>query len=296
MPKKIVVNDRLVSRTMVPRLISSRKGDSGIMLVVGASDIYHGAPLLSSIAGLRSGVDLVYTAVPQLNVMALRSYSPNIIVIPFSRDSLDTSSVREILRAIPKKPDAAAIGMGLKLADSKGLTYLVDELRGMQTRLLLDASALIPDVLKHISGTNAIITPHLGEFRRVFSTESSIRHLIQKASLKKLESAVVEMAEKYGITIILKGEYNIVASGIEGNVSVIKRSTPAMTVGGTGDVLSGLVAGLLAKLGPFYASIVGVYLNGLAALQASRRLGLHLLATDLIDNLPPIMKKFDKIK
>lgn len=296
MPKKIVVNDRLVSRTMVPRLISSRKGDSGIMLVVGASDIYHGAPLLSSIAGLRSGVDLVYTAVPQLNVMALRSYSPNIIVIPFSRDSLDTSSVREILRAIPKKPDAAAIGMGLKLADSKGLTYLVDELRGMQTRLLLDASALIPDVLKHISGTNAIITPHLGEFRRVFSTESSIRHLIQKASLKKLESAVVEMAEKYGITIILKGEYNIVASGIEGNVSVIKRSTPAMTVGGTGDVLSGLVAGLLAKLDPFYASIVGVYLNGLAALQASRRLGLHLLATDLIDNLPHVMKKFDKIK
>jgi ADP-dependent NAD(P)H-hydrate dehydratase len=296
MPKKIVVNDRLVSRIIVPRLISSRKGDNGIMLVVGASDIYHGAPLLSSIAGLRSGVDLVYTAVPQLNVMALRSYSPNIIVIPFSRDSLDTSSVREILRVVPKKPDAAAIGMGLKLADSKGLTYLVGELRGMQTRLLLDASALIPDVLKHISGTNTIITPHLGEFRRVFSTESSIRHLIQNASLKKLESAVVEMAEKYGITIILKGEYNIVASGIEGNVSVIKRSTPAMTVGGTGDVLSGLVAGLLAKLDPFYASIVGVYLNGLAALQASRRLGLHLLATDLIDNLPYIMKKFDKIK
>jgi NAD(P)H-hydrate repair Nnr-like enzyme with NAD(P)H-hydrate dehydratase domain len=86
MPKKIVVNDRLVSRIIVPRLISSRKGDNGIMLVVGASDIYHGAPLLSYIAGLRSGVDLVYTAVPQLNVMALRSYSPNIIVIPFSRD------------------------------------------------------------------------------------------------------------------------------------------------------------------------------------------------------------------
>lgn len=295
--KRIVINDRFVSQTMSPRSVSSRKGENGILLVVGASDIYHGAPLLSSMAGLRSGVDLVYTSVPQRNVLALRSYSPNFIVLPVSHDSMDMASVREILHVLPKKPDAAAIGMGLDIAQIKGLIHLINELKGMQTKLLLDASALIPDVLKHISGTNTIITPHLGEFKRVFSTESSIRFLLQKrTSLKKLISAVVEMAEKYGITIVLKGEYNVIASGIGGTVSVIKRSTPAMTVGGTGDVLSGLVAGLLTKLDPFLASIVGVYLNGLAALQASKKLGLHLLATDLIDNLPYVMKKFDKIK
>lgn len=297
LPKRIVINDRLVSQTMVPRSISSRKGENGILLVVGASEIYHGAPLLSSMAGLRSGVDLVYTGVPQRNVLALRSYSPNIIVLPFSHDSLDMTSAREILHILPKKPDAAAIGMGLDIAQIKGLGYLINELKGMQTKLLLDASALIPEVLKHISGTNTIITPHLGEFNRMFSKESSIQFLIQnKASLNKLISIVVEMAEKYGITIILKGEYNVIASGIGGHVSVIKRSTPAMTVGGTGDVLSGLVAGLLTKLDPFLASIMGVHLNGLAALEASKRLGLHLLATDLIDNLPYVMKKFDKIK
>ncbi len=295
--KRIVINDRFVSQTMSPRSVSSRKGENGILLVVGASDIYHGAPLLSSMAGLRSGVDLVYTSVPQRNVLALRSYSPNFIVLPVSHDSMDMASVREILHVLPKKPDAAAIGMGLDIAQIKGLIHLINELKGMQTKLLLDASALIPDVLKHISGTNTIITPHLGEFKRVFSTESSIRFLLQKrTSLKKLISAVVEMAEKYGITIVLKGEYNVIASGIGGTVSVIKRSTPAMTVGGTGDVLSGLVAGLLTKLDPFLASIIGVYLNGLAALQASKKLGLHLLATDLIDNLPYVMKKFDKIK
>lgn len=297
MPKRIFINDRLVSQTMVPRSISSRKGENGVLLVVGASHIYHGAPLLSSMAGLRSGVDLVYTGVPQRNALALRSYSPNIIVLPFSHDSLHMTSVREILRALPKKPDAAAIGMGLDIAQIKGLTNLINELKGMQTKLLLDASALIPDVLKHISETNTVITPHFGEFKRLFSIESSIQFLTQKkASLEKLISAVVKMAEKYGITIILKGEYNVVASGINGNVSVIKRSTPAMTVGGTGDVLSGLVAGLLTKLDPFLASIMGVYLNGLAGLQASEKLGLHLLATDLIDNLPYVMKKFDKIQ
>jgi ADP-dependent NAD(P)H-hydrate dehydratase len=292
--KNIVVNDRFVSQTMLPRSVSSRKGENGIMLVVGAGNLYHGAPLLSSMAGLRSGIDLVYTAVPQRNVVALRSYSPNIIIIPFPHDSFGITSVKEILRILPKKPDTAAIGMGLNIAEIKGLSYLIDELKGMKTKLLLDASALIPDVLKHISGTNSIITPHLGEFKRVFATESSIQSLVQKANLKTLKSAVVEMAEKYGITIILKGEYNVIASG--GNVSVIKRSTPAMTVGGTGDVLSGLVAGLLTKLEPFHASVLGVYLNGLAALQGSKRLGLHLVASDLIDNLPYVMKKFDKIK
>ena len=297
MPKRVIVSDRLVSQTMVPRSESSRKGENGIMLVVGASNIYHGAPLLSSMAGLRSGVDLVYTGVPQRNVLALRSFSPNIIVLPFSHDSLDITSVRDLLHVLPKKPHAAAIGMGLNIARTKALTYLINELRGMQTKLLLDASALIPDVLKHISGTNSIITPHLGEFTRMFSMDSSIQSLVHRnVSLKKLISIVVEMAEKYGITIVLKGEYNVIASGIDGNVSVIKRSTPALTVGGTGDVLSGLVAGLLTKLDPFLASIMGVYLNGLAALQASKTLGLHLLATDLIDNLPYVMKKFDKIK
>jgi ADP-dependent NAD(P)H-hydrate dehydratase len=297
MSKRININDLLVSKTMVPRSVSSRKGENGILLVVGASDIYHGAPLLSSMAGLRSGVDLVYTSVPQRNVLALRSYSPNVIVLPFPHDSLDVTSAREILRLLPKKPDAAAIGMGLNIAQTKGLTQLINDLKGMQTKLLLDASALIPDVLKHITGTNTIITPHLGEFKRLFSTESSIPFLPQKnVSLKKLISGVIEMAGKYGITIILKGEYNVIASGTGGNVTVIKRSTPAMTVGGTGDVLSGLVGGLLTKLDPFLASITGVYLNGLAALQASKRLGLHLLATDLIDNLPYVMKKFDKIK
>jgi NAD(P)H-hydrate epimerase len=245
-------------------------------------------------AGLRSGIDLVYTAVPQRNVVALRSYSPNIIVIPFPHDSLGVTSAKEILRVLPKKPDAAAIGMGLHIAEIKGLSHLINELKGMRTKLLLDASALIPDVLNHISGTNSIITPHLGEFKRVFSMESSIQSLGQNANLKILKSAVVDMAEKYGITIILKGEYNVIASA--GNVSVIKRSTPAMTVGGTGDVLSGLVAGLLTKLDPFYASITGIYINGLAALQGSKRLGLHLVASDLIDNLPYVMKKFDKTR
>jgi len=68
-----------------------------------------------------------------------------------------------------------------------------------------------------------------------------------------------------------------------------------MTVGGSGDVLSGLTAGLLTKLKPFYASILGLYFNGLAASLAYKQVGLHMVATDLIEHLPNAMKTFDKI-
>jgi NAD(P)H-hydrate epimerase len=69
-----------------------------------------------------------------------------------------------------------------------------------------------------------------------------------------------------------------------------------MTVGGTGDVLSGVVAGLLAKLEPFDASMLGVYFNGVAGNLAYKRVGLHMLATDLIEDLPNAFKPFDRIK
>jgi NAD(P)H-hydrate epimerase len=69
-----------------------------------------------------------------------------------------------------------------------------------------------------------------------------------------------------------------------------------MTVGGTGDVLSGLAAGLLTKLKPFEASLVAVYLNGIAGTLAFKRTGLHMIATDLLENLPAAMKPYDKVK
>ena len=105
-------------------------------------------------------------------------------------------------------------------------------------------------------------------------------------------SNVHNLAKEHGITIILKGSINIISDGEQ--IAVIKRSTPAMTVGGTGDVLSGL-AGLLAKMKPFEATVVAIYINGIAGALAFQRTGLHMIATDLIDNLPMAMKQFDKI-
>lgn len=294
MPGEIIsVTPKLIKELTPSRLISSRKGDNGIVLVVGGSEIYHGAPLLSSIAALRAGVDLVYTAVPKSNVGVTRAFSPNLIVLPLPSDKLTIGSTKRLMRILPKRTNTAAIGMGMSLERPKALIHLIDELKSMETKLLLDASSLIPEVLPHISGTNTVVTPHYGEYKRLFGQENDIGSEIK---LEEQISNVHKLARKYGITIILKGYNNIICDGSQHErTAVIRRTTPAMTVGGCGDVLSGVVAGLLTKMQPFDASILGVYLNGMAAYQSYQKIGLHMIATDLIDELPTAMKPFDAI-
>ena len=307
----ISVTPELIQNLMPPRIISSRKGDNGIVLVVGGSKIYHGAPLLSSSAALRSGADLVYTAVPESNALAIRSFSPNLIVLPLPDDDIFTmSSAKALLNILPKKVNTAAIGMGMHIKNSEELIYLINELKSMKTKLILDASSLIPDILAHISSeTNAIVTPHAGEYKRLFEKEgqengnnNNDKSVEPGNTVEEQISNVNRLAIKYGITIVLKGYNCIICDGKrqkeeeEKSMAVIKRTTPAMTVGGCGDVLSGVISALFAKSNDSYAaSILAVYLNGIAANLAYKRVGLHMVATDLIEELPNAMKKYDVI-
>jgi ADP-dependent NAD(P)H-hydrate dehydratase len=282
----ITVTPKLVKDLIIPRIVTSRKGDNGIVLVVGGSRIYHGAPILASIAALRSGTDLVYTAVPRSIVMTVRAYSPDIIALPLPDDKLTAGLVNRLVAMLPKKPDAAAIGMGMSITRPEALVSLIRQLRNTGTKLLLDASALIPEILHEISGTGTIVTPHAGEYKRLFEKHLNTNEDIQT-------SVVQALAKDYRITIVLKGSVNIISDGE--HTALIKRSTPAMTVGGMGDILSGLTVGLLTKYTSLNASILGVYLNGVAANLAYERVGLHLVATDVIEDLPNAMKPFDKI-
>lgn len=289
MAKRITVTPKLVKDLIVPRIATSRKGDNGIVLVVGGSRIYHGAPILASIAALRSGTDLVFTAVPKSNIMAVRAYSPDIIALPLPDDKLTSGLVNRLMAMLPKKPHTAAIGMGMSIAKPEALVSLIRQLRNAEIKLLLDASALIPEILREITGTGSIVTPHAGEYNRLFEKHPGTNEDEQT-------STVQTAAKEYGITIVLKGSVNIISDGVSEHTAVIKRSTPAMTVGGMGDILSGLTVGLLTKYSSFNASILGVFLNGLAASLAYERVGLHMLATDVIEDLSNAMKPFDLIK
>jgi ADP-dependent NAD(P)H-hydrate dehydratase len=270
---------------MPPRSFSSRKGDNGTILVAGGSRFYHGAPVLATMSALRSGADLVYTAVPRSIITAVRSFSPAIIALPLPDDKLTKGSTNRLIAMLPKNADSACLGMGMSL-DPEALANLVIKLRQAGTKILLDASALIPQILKEVSDSGIIVTPHIGEYKRLFGREPG-------STKEEMISNVHNLAKEHGITIILKGSINIISDGEQ--TAVIKRSTPAMTVGGTGDVLSGLTAGLLAKMKPFEAAVAAIYINGIAGALAFQRTGLHMIATDLIDNLPMAMKQFDKI-
>ena len=289
-PDLISINDDMIKKISFSRKISSRKGDNGIVLIVGGNRIYHGAPILASMAALRSGTDLVYTAIPSVNVEATRSFSPNLIVLPLVDEKLTMGSASRLIKTLPKKVDSATIGMGMSIAKKEALMSLIDKLLKNGTKLVLDASALMPEILPKIKETGCIITPHGGEYMRIFKTELKNHHNNENEQIVD----VLKNANKYGITIILKGWKNIISNGEL--TTVIERSTPAMTVGGTGDVLSGLVAGLFSKMNSFEAACTAVYFNGLAAIMAYQKVGLHMVATDLLDNLPQVIKKFDQIE
>lgn len=285
MPSTITVTPQLIEQLMPSRSVTSRKGDNGTILVAGGSRFYHGAPVLATMAAFRSGADLVYTAVPRSIITAVRSFSPAIIALPLPDDKFTKGSANRLIAMLPKKADSASVGMGMSL-NPEALTTLVKKLRQEGTKILLDASALIPQVLQEISNTGFIVTPHAGEFKRLFGIEPG-------ATKEEMVSIVHKLAKDYGITIVLKGSINIISDAEQ--IAAIDRSTPAMTVGGSGDVLAGLATGLLARMRPFDAAIVAIYINGLAGTLTFRKLGLHMIATDLIDNLPIVMKRFDKI-
>ncbi len=278
----------IVKKFIPARKANSRKGENGTVLVVGGSYIYHGAPILSSLAALRSGTDLVYTSIPKINAQSTRAVSPNLIVIPLVDQKLTRGAVTKLLGAIPKNLDSATIGMGLAIAEKTSLKILVESLIKNDVRVSLDASALVSDILPIISNKNAVVTPHAGEFKRLFG-------ISPPENQKQRITTVEKLAKKHGITILLKGQTDVVSDGKTTDLN--PKKIPAMTVGGTGDVLSGLVAGILAKnRNALEAAAAATYINGLAGKLVQKKLGLHITSMDLIDAIPQVMKPFDKIK
>jgi len=278
----------LVKNFIPPRKFSSRKGDNGKVLVIGGSYFYHGAPVLSSLAAIRCGTDLVYTCVPKINVQATRAISPNLIVLPLVDSKLTRGAVHKLLGVIPKELDSATIGMGLAIQDIEALKLLVTSLLNKDVRLSLDASALVHDILPMIKNKKVIVTPHAGEFKRLFGE-------LPSDSKKERISTVEKHAKENGLTILLKGPTDIVSDGQKTYLNV--KNTPAMTVGGTGDVLSGVVAAMLSKnRDPLESAAAAVFINGKAGMLAQRKHGLHIVATDLIEFISDAMKPFDRVK
>jgi len=278
------VDEEIVRKAVKPRKASSHKGQNGIVLVIGGSWMYHGAPFLSAMAALRAGVDLAYIATPEKTALSIRALSPNVIVIPLTDLKLSRGASRRILKILPSV-DSLVIGPGLAEGSEKGIEFIVQEALALDKKLVLDATALYSGILPRIAGKKVVMTPHAGEFKRIFREELS-------GELYERVSRVREKASEFKVTILLKGMIDVISDGEK--TAINKTGTPAMTTGGTGDVLAGVVAALLAKgADPFEAAAAGAWINGRAGEEATSIYGLHITATDVIECIPKIMKIFD---
>ncbi|MBU4075462.1 MAG: NAD(P)H-hydrate dehydratase [Euryarchaeota archaeon] len=258
------------------RPATSHKGDAGRVLVIGGG-AYSGAPALAALAALRAGADIVTVAAPKSVSNIIASFSPNLIVRALSGDRLVEEDIHVISELI-KKHDVVVIGMGL---GTEGATLeAVKKIVPMCVKAVIDADALIPDVLQ-AGHREIILTPHAGEMKRLSDVD------VPEDENRKL-AFVRDFAKDNDLTVLLKGRMDIISDGIE--VRANRTGNAGMTVGGTGDVLAGITGALFAKHDAFSAACAAAFINGAAGDLAFAEFGYGLLATDVIDRVPEVMK------
>lgn len=262
----------------------SHKGDFGKLLIIGGSRRYTGAPALCALAALRAGCDLTRVACPESISSVVASFSPNIIAEPLEGDFISLNNLKTLLR-ISEDFDAVCIGSGL----GRMLTTMqavMEFLKKVKKPCVVDADAIhaVAYDLKRIfpkKGRELVLTPHTHEF-------FSLTRMKPKPDRSRIALAQ-KCAKKLGTTILLKGYRDVISDGR--NTAVNSTGNPGMTVGGTGDVVSGICGALLARgVSPYKAACAAAFIAGSAGDLASEEKGPGLLATDVIGKIPNVIK------
>lgn len=261
----------------------SHKGDNGRVLVIGGGP-FTGAPALAGMGAMFTGADLAHVAVPAPAAIPVACYSPNIIVHPLSSDVLVSQDVGKI-RELAKKCDAAVIGPGLG-DDKRTESALVEVIKACQMPLVIDADALVA-VKKNpklVHGKKVILTPHRGEFEKLSGIRIS-------SDIGTASNQVARTAKKLGVTLLVKGKIDVISNG--DRVKLNRTGNESMTVGGTGDVLSGIAGCLLSKgMNPYHAASLAAFVNGAAGDIAFQEKGYGLLATDVASRIPYVLRRY----
>ena len=274
-----------------PRQPETHKGDVGRIFLLAGSVGLSGAAALCAMGALRVGAGLVTLGIPKSlhDPMVEKLTEAMLKVLPETKEgSLTLQGLPEIVSTI-EKMDAAAIGPGLSQhAQTKELVRQL--LPKIAKPLVLDAdglNALAEEValLKKLP-LPMILTPHPGEMGRLTKLSSDD---VQRDR----ERVAKEFAKKYRVVVVLKGHATIVAS-YDGTVYINDTGNPGMASGGSGDVLTGMITGLLGqRLSLFDAARLGVYLHGLAGdLAAAERGEIGLIASDLVDRIPAAIRQY----
>lgn len=283
----------MTTESNIPKLPTrdpnSHKGDFGRTLLVGGSRGMAGAISLAGIAALRSGAGLVRLAVPIACQDVVASFEPSYTTFGLPADSEGRIELRAVDALTPLLPWATCLACGPGLGRSVELQEFVCRLyRECPTTAVFDADAINAlaaagtwhdDASATLSGPR-ILTPHVGEFRRMLGDEG------KAATADELATAAQRLAAKHELVLVLKGHRTLVTDGHRCFHNTT--GNPGMATGGTGDVLTGIIAALAGQgLAPMDAARLGVYLHGIAGDLAAEELGqTSMIARDLIHYLP----------
>ncbi|MBM4004943.1 MAG: NAD(P)H-hydrate dehydratase [Planctomycetes bacterium] len=268
----------------------SHKGDYGRVLLIGGSRGMSGAIGLAGIAALRSGAGLVRLAVPNSILEIVAGYEPSYMTVSLPDDDQGriVAAAREQLQE--QLSTATCVVCGPGLGRSRGVDTLVHWLYTTVTQpLVLDADALNalaeqPATLPRAAGPR-ILTPHPGEFRRLAS--GRFEDCPDEDRLQRL-------AAEWRVTVVLKGFPTRLSDGVRDAAAAV--GNPGMATGGAGDVLTGVIAGLLGQgLSAWDAALLGVHVHGAAGDLAAEELGqAGMIASDLPRYLPGALRRYSE--
>ena len=259
------------------------KGNFGRLLLLCGSKGYTGAAFFAAMGALRSGAGLVFLGVPEsiYAIEAVKLNEPVIFPLPDAGGRLSADAVPEILSRLPQM-DALLVGPGL--GQSEGTLAVVRAvLEKAECPVVVDADGINVlsahrDLLRGRKSPT-ILTPHDGEFARLGGVIGEDRM-----------AAAADLADDLGCIVLLKGHETCITDGVNGYVN--STGNPGMAVGGSGDVLAGVITALLgAGLPPLEAAACGAWLHGAAGDRCASELGQYgMLPTDMLSALPRLMK------
>lgn len=276
------IDETIIARFLPERKRDTHKGDYGKVLLLCGSRGYTGAAALAAMGALRSGSGLVYLAVPECiyAIEAVKLTEAVVLPLPDKNGMLWEKAGPQIREMLPKM-DAVLFGCGIGLGEGpeEVLKMLLTEYSGP---LVIDADG-ITLLSKHMDilrgrGNPVILTPHDGEFLRLSPGEGE--RLTQ----------TVRMANQLGAIVLRKGHTTLITDGVRCYEN--RTGNPGMAVGGSGDVLSGIIVSLLGQgLAPLEAAACGAWLHGAAGDLCAREIGEYgMLPTDMLSALPRLLK------
>jgi len=276
-----VVKRNLIKKIYKPRKKWSHKGNFGSLLVIGGSKKYSGSPAFNALSAYRSGVDLVTVAAPRRVADIVASFSPDLITHPLEGDYLNETHLDDIF-ILAGGSDAVVIGGGLE-RNKKTLVTVNKILKGLTIPCVIDADAIHAVAKnKKVLRKDFLITPHSNEF-------FVLTGIKPEPGMKRRINLVKKAAAKLGCIILLKGYVDVISDGKR--VAVNKTGNPYMTVGGTGDTLTGICGALLARgVEPFDAACAACYINGRAGDLAAKKFREGFIASDLMNEIPKVIK------